>query len=158
MNLATIFGFMNLFFAGLLAGVLFIIDYGVGPAVAAVVDEQAQIQVRQALIQSLRVLVPAIFFVPTILSGFAITVLDGIDPGFAFRLAGLLVVLTSFLLTLLGTAPINSAVFDWQPSAPPKNWRTLVSRWERLDRARTLAAVAGFALFLTAMALTLAPH
>ena len=157
MNLTTILDFATVFFAGLLAGAMFVIDYGVGRAVAAVLDEQSQIQVRQALIGSLRVLVPVIF-VLTILSGVAITVLDGVDPGFAFRLAGLLVVLTSFLLTLLGTAPINSAVFDWQPSAPPKNWRTLVSRWERLDRARTLAAVAGFALFLTAMALTLAAH
>ena len=157
MNLTTILDFVTVFFAGLLAGALFVIDYGVGPAVAAILDDQSQIQVRQALILRLRVLVPAIF-VPAILLGIAITVLDGIDPGFAFRLAGLLVVLTSFLLTLLGTAPINSAVFDWQPSAPPKNWRTLVSRWERLDRARTLAAVAGFALFLTAMALTLAAH
>ncbi|MFL5587846.1 MAG: anthrone oxygenase family protein [Ktedonobacteraceae bacterium] len=157
MNLTTVLDFVTVFFAGLLAGALFVIDYGVGPAVAAVLDDQSQIQMRQALILRLRVLVPAIF-VLAILLGIAITVLDGIDPGFAFRLAGLLVVLTSFLLTLLGTAPINSAVFDWQPSAPPKNWRTLVSRWERLDRARTLAAVAGFALFLTAMALTLAPH
>ncbi len=157
MNLTTVLDFVTVFFAGLLAGALFVIDYGVGPAVAAVLDDQSQIQMRQALILRLRVLVPAIF-VLAILLGIAITVLDGIDPGFAFRLAGLLVVLTSFLLTLLGTAPINSAVFDWQPSAPPKNWRTLVSRWERLDRARTLAAVAGFALFLTAMALTLAAH
>jgi len=157
MNLTTILDFVTVFFAGLLAGALFVIDYGVGPAVAAVLDDQSQIQMRQALILRLRVLVPAIF-VLAILLGIAITVLDGIDPGFAFRLAGLLVVLTSFLLTLLGTAPINSAVFDWQPGAPPKNWRTLVSRWERLDRARTLAAVAGFALFLTATALTLAAH
>jgi len=157
MNLTTVLDFVTVFFAGLLAGTLFVIDYGVGPAVAAVLDDQSQIQMRQALILRLRVLVPAIF-VLAILLGIAITVLDGIDPGFAFRLAGLLVVLTSFLLTLLGTAPINSAVFDWQPSAPPKNWRTLVSRWERLDRARTLAAVAGFALFLTATALTLAAH
>jgi len=157
MNLTTILDFVTVFFAGLLAGALFVIDYGVGPAVAAILDDQSQIQVRQALILRLRVLVPAIF-VPAILLGIAITVLDGIDPGFAFRLAGLLVVLTSFLLTLLGIAPINSAVFDWQPSAPPKNWRTLIGRWERLDRARTWAAAAAFALFLTAMALTLAAH
>jgi len=83
MNPATVLDFVNLFFAGILAGALFVIDYGVGRAVAAVLDEQSQIQVRQALIRSLRVLVPAIF-VPTILSGVAITVLDGFDPGFAF--------------------------------------------------------------------------
>ncbi len=152
MNPATVLDFVNLFFAGILAGVLFVIDYGVGPAVAAVVDEQSQIQVRQALILSLRVLVPAIF-VPTILSGVAITVLDGFDPDFAFRLAGLLVVLMSFLLTFIGTAPINASILTWKPSEPPKHWRTLVSRWKQFDRARTWAAITAFALFLTAMAL-----
>jgi uncharacterized membrane protein len=157
MNPATVLDFVTLFFSGILAGALFVIDYGVGHAVAAVLDEQSQIQVRQALILSLRVLVPAIFGL-TILSGVAITVLDGFDPGFAFRLAGLFVVLTSFLLALTGTAPINAAVLTWQPGAPPKNWRTLVSQWQRFDRARTWVAVTGFALFLTATALKLAAH
>ena len=85
MNLATILDFVTVFFAGLLAGALFVIDYGVGRAVAAVVDEPSHILLRQVLIQSLRVLVPAILFVPTILSGVAITVLDGVDPGLVFR-------------------------------------------------------------------------
>jgi uncharacterized membrane protein len=156
MNPATVLDFVNLFFAGILAGALFVIDYGVRAPVA-VLDEQSQIQLRQALIRRLRVLVPAIF-VPTVLSGVAITILDGVDPGFGFRCAGLLVVLTSFLLTLLGTVPINKATLTWRPSAPPKNWRTLVSRWERFDRARTWAAVTAFALFLTALALKLAAH
>jgi len=90
--------------------------------------------------------------------GVAITVLDGVDPGFAFRLAGLLDVLTCFLLTLIGTAPINATVLTWQPSEPPKNWRMLVGRWKQFDRARTWMAVTAFALFLTAMALKLAAH
>ncbi len=153
MNLAVVFNFVTLFLAGLLAGALFIIDYGVGPAIVAVLDEQLQIQMRQALIRGLRVLVPVIF-VLTILSGAVITILDGFDPG--FRLAGLLGVLTSFVLTLIGTAPINATVLTWQPGAPPKNWMTLVSRWKQLDRARTWVALAAFALFLTATALKLA--
>lgn len=157
MNLATVLDIINLFFAGILAGALFVIDYGVGRAIAAVVNEQAQIQLRQALILSLRVMVPVIFML-TILSGIAITVLAGFDAGFAIRLAGLLVVLASFSLALLGTAPINAAVLDWQPGAPPKNWRTLVERWQRFDRARTWAGIAAFALFLAATALKLAAH
>ncbi len=46
MNPATVLDFVNLFFAGILAGALFVIDYGVGRAVAAVLDEQSHIQVR----------------------------------------------------------------------------------------------------------------
>ena len=56
-------------------------------APAEVLDEQAQLQLRQALVLRLRVLVPA-FFVPTALSGIAVTVLDGSAPGFWFRCAG----------------------------------------------------------------------
>jgi uncharacterized membrane protein len=156
MNPATILDFVTLFFAGILAGALFVIDYGVRAPIA-VLDEQSHIQVRQALILRLRVLIPSIF-IPTVLLGGAITILNGIDPGFIFRGAGLLVVLTSFLLTLLGTAPINKAIGTWQPAAPPKNWQTLINQWERLDRARTWAAIVAFALFLIAMALQLAAH
>lgn len=157
MNLATVLDIVTVFCAGLLAGALVVIDYGVGPAVAAVRDEPAHIQVRQALIQSLRVLVPAIF-VPTILVGIAMTVRDGSAPGFGFRVAGLLDVLACFGLTLLGTAPINATVLTWTPSAPPADWRTLVSRWERFDTARTWAGITAFVLFLTATALKLAAH
>src|SRR5712692_1860238 len=99
MNPATVVNLVAVFCAGILAGALFVIDYGVGPAVDAVLDEQAHIKLRQALIQALRVLVPAIF-IPTILLGVVITVVDGVDPGFGYRLAGLLVVLASFGLTL----------------------------------------------------------
>ena len=157
MNFAIVLDFVTVFLAGLLAGALFVIDYGVGPAIVAVLNDQAQIQMRQVLIQSLRVLVPAIF-IPAILLGGVITVLNGFDSGFVFRLAGLLVVLTSFLLTLLGTAPINATVLTWQPSMPPTNWRTLISQWERFDKARTWAAVAAFVLFLMALTLKLAAH
>jgi uncharacterized membrane protein len=157
MSPAAVLDFLTLLGAGLLAGALFVIDYGVGRAVVAIPDEPTQIQVRQALIRSLRVLIPTIF-VSTLLLGIATTVVDGSDPGFGFRLAGLLVLLTSFLFALFGTAPINAAVLTWQPSAPPDNWRTLVSRWERLDKVRTWAAVTAFALFLTATAVQLAHH
>ena len=56
---------------------------------------------------------------------------------------------------LLGTAPINATVLTWQPNAPPHNWRSSVNRWERFDRARTWAALAAFAFFLTATAFRL---
>ncbi|MBA2394494.1 MAG: DUF1772 domain-containing protein [Ktedonobacteraceae bacterium] len=157
MNIATILNFTTLFFAGLLAGALFIIDYGVGPAVAAVLDEQAQIKIRQAVILSLRILMPAIFIL-TILLGGATTVLDRFAVGFAFRFAGLLAALISFLFALTGTAPINATVLTWQPGEPPKDWRTQVDRWQQFDRVRTWVAITAFALFLIATALKLTVH
>jgi hypothetical protein len=106
---------------------------------------------RQALIYRLRVMVPAIFAL-TILSGVAVTLVNGLDHGFVFRGAGLLALVTFIALTLGGTVPINQAALTWNPAAPPTNWRALVKRWEQLDTARCWLAVAAFALFLAAIA------
>ena len=151
MNAGVILGFVNVFCGGILAGEEFVIRYGVRAPIASL-GEHPHIQARQALIRRLRVLAPAIF-AATILSGAAATILDGFDPGFGFRCAGLLAVLTFIVITLLGAVPINAAILAWEPAALPKNWRTLVNRWERLDTARCWAALTAFALFLTALAL-----
>jgi uncharacterized membrane protein len=149
--LGEVLGFVNLFCAGILAGGEFVIRHGVRAPVG-LLEQRPQIELRQWLIRRLRVLVPAVFAL-TVLSGLATTVVDGFGPGFGFRCAGLVALLAWILVTLGGTVPINQAVLTWEPSAPPRSWRAVVSRWERLDTARTWAAMAAFALFLTAMAL-----
>ena len=156
MNLTTILDFVNLFFAGMLAGIEFVIHYGLrGPS--EILDEQSQFQLRQALVMRLRVLVPA-FFAPTALLGIALTVLSGGIPGFWFRCAAVLAVCIWILIRGVGTVPINSATADWQLSAPPKNWKELVNRAERFHIVGVWAAVVAFAFFLTAVALKLAVH
>jgi hypothetical protein len=79
MNSATILDFVTLFFAGMLAGIEFVIHYGLrGPSV--LLDDHAQLQLRQALVMRLRVLVPA-FFAPTAVLGIGLTLLNGGTPG-----------------------------------------------------------------------------
>jgi hypothetical protein len=153
MNAVAILEFVELFCAGLLAGAEFIVCFGVRSTIA-VLDEQPQIQLRQALIRRLRVLVPAVY-VPTLLSAVAVTALAGTGDGFDFRCMGLLAVLVWTVTTFLGTVPINQATLTWRPDAPPKDWRAVVSRWERLDTVRFWAAVLVFAFFLMAVALRL---
>jgi hypothetical protein len=156
MNPTTVLELVNVFFAGMLAGIEFVIHYGLR-APAEVLDEQSQIQLRQALVLRLRVLVPA-FFIPTAVSGIAVTVLDGGAPGFWLRCAGVLAALIWILIRVIGTVPINSATLTWQPSAPPKNWKALVNHAERFHIVGVWAVVLAFALFLTAVALKLAAH
>ena len=96
--------------------------------------------------------VPAVY-VPTALSGIAVTVVDGTGSGFGLRCAGLLAVLIWTLTTFLGTVPINEAMLAWRPDAPPHDWRAIVSKWERLDIIRCWAAVMTFAYFLAAAVL-----
>ena len=141
---------VSLFFAGLLAGAEVVVRYGVrGPI--AVLDEQPQLRLRQALIRSLRIVVPAIF-VPTAGLGIAVAVLGGTGAGWAFRWAAVLALLAWSLITFTRTVPINQTVITWRPDAPPADWRSLIDRWERLNTARTWAAVAAFGFLLAAAA------
>ncbi len=159
MTPTTVLDFVNVFFAGMLAGIEFVIHYGLRTP-AEVLDEQSQLQLRQALVLRLRVLVPA-FFVPTAVLGIALTVLNSAAPGFGFRCAGVVAILTWIVIRVIGTVPINSATLTWQPSAPPKNWKALVNHANHAERFHIVgvwAAVLAFAFFLTAVALKLAVH
>ena len=143
--------FLALFLAGLLAGEEFVVRFGVRDAIATL-DDVAHLQVRQALIVRLRVLVPALF-VPALLAGIVATVADGTAPGLGWRCAGVAALVAWLAVTAAGTVPINSAVFDWDPVAPPAGWRVLVDRWERLNTLRCWLALGAFAALLTGVAL-----
>ena len=156
MNPATVLDFVNLFFVGMLAGIEFVIHYGLRRP-SEMLDDHAQLQLRQALVLRLRVLVPA-FFVPTAVLGIALAVLNSGTPGSWFRCAAVVALLTWIGIRVVGTVPINSATADWQLSAPPKNWKELVHRAERFHIVGVWAAMLAFALFLTAVALKLAVH
>jgi hypothetical protein len=145
--------FVNLFCAGMLAGIEFVIHYGIHAPTMAL-DEEPQIVLRQGLVRRLRWLVPA-FFVPTALSGIAVTILDGAMPGFFFRLAAMLAVITWIFVRVVGTVRINSATLEWNPTAPPKNWRGLIGKAERFHIVGTWAALLAFTFFLIAVALQL---
>src|SRR4051794_19386992 len=106
MNTVVIIGLVNLFCAGILAGEELIIHYGFREP-AETLDEQSQLKLRQALILRLRVLVP-VFFVPAVVSGIALTVLSSGAPGFWFRCAGVLAMLTWTAIRVIGTVSINS--------------------------------------------------
>jgi uncharacterized membrane protein len=149
MIVSEVLVFINLFLGGILEGEEVVVYYGVRLPLASL-DERPQTLMRQALIRRLRVLVPAIFL-PTALSGVAATFLGGLGPGFVFRCAGVLALVAWGSVTIPGTVPINSAILNWDPSALPKDWRELVSRWERFASVRPWAAMTALALFLVAV-------
>ncbi|MGF7181840.1 anthrone oxygenase family protein [Tunturiibacter psychrotolerans] len=74
-------------------------------------------------------------------------------PGLVFRCAGLFALLVFISITLGGTVPINQAALTWNAAEPPEGWQAMINRWERLDTARTWAAIAAFLFFLAAAAL-----
>jgi hypothetical protein len=156
MNFVTVLDFINLFFTGILAGIEIVIHYGLrGPS--ETLEDQPQLQLRQALVLKLRVLVP-VFFVPAAVSGIAITCLDVAAPGFVFRCVGVLAVLIWILIRIVGTVPINSATVSWQLAAPPMDWKEQVNHAERFHIVGVWAVVMMFVFFLTSVALQMAAH
>jgi hypothetical protein len=83
--------FVNLFFAGILAGMETAIHYAVSGA-TELLDEEPQIKLRQALILRLRWLVPT-FFVPTAITAIAVTIVEHANRGVVFLYAGLAAIL-----------------------------------------------------------------
>ena len=142
--------FVNLFFAGILAGLEVSAHYGFHAATLAL-GEKSQLILRQGVIRRLRWLVPA-FFIPTTLSGFAVAIIDGAAPGFIFRLAALAAIVLWIFLRVVATVRINAATLDWDAEAPPANWQELVGKAERFHVVGTWAAVVTFFFFLIAMA------
>jgi uncharacterized membrane protein len=137
--------------AGLLAGEEFVVCFGVRSPLAAL-EPQPSIELRQALIRRLRVLVPSIFAV-ALASGIALILVGGGGPALPVRLAGVALLFAFISVTMLGTVPINQAALAWVPTAPPADWRAAIQRWERLDTIRTWLAVTAFALFIVSLAL-----
>jgi hypothetical protein len=147
--LVTFFDLANVFFAGMLAGIEFVIHYGVREP-AETLDDHAQLQLRKALVLKLRVLVPA-FFAPAVVLGIALTFLNTTSPAFVFRCVAVVALFLWIMIRVIGTVPINSATVDWQLNAPPKDWKAQVQRAERFHIVGVWAAVLAFACFLIAV-------
>jgi uncharacterized membrane protein len=150
MNAHDLIGLVSVFFAGLLAGEEFVVRFGVrGPLTS--LPDGPHILARQALIRTLRVLVPVLYLL-TLSSAVAATCVDG--PSYLpVRAAGVAALLVWLALTLGGTVPINVAAIEWDADAPPANWRSQIERWERLNTLRTAAAIIAFSLLLTSLTL-----
>ncbi len=144
---------INLFFAGLLAGLEVAVHYGFHPQTMAL-DEKPQIVLRQGVARSLRWIAPG-FFLPMALSGIALTVMAGASAGLYFRLAAILAIIVWVMIRIVGTVPINSATIEWNPDAPPKDWKERIGKAERFHILGTWAAILAFAFFVIALGLQL---
>jgi hypothetical protein len=144
---------VGLFLSGILAGEEFIVRYGIQPALSKL-DDRPHLQARQALVRSLRVVVP-IIMIPTVLVGIAVLAASGPGPGFGLRWATVAALVAFVLFSFLGTVPINIQVNDWKVDSPPGNWKAVVHRWEQIDVFRSTAAVLAFAFAITAFAVQL---
>ena len=138
----------ELLFVGLLAGLEIGVHYGIG-APPSTLPENAQILLRQAMVRRLRILAPAIFL-PSLVSAVALAVLQrrAAEPGLLYLTIGMLLVW--IVVRIIRTVPVNSATLEWNPEAPPKDWRSRLERTERFHVVATWAAVMAFLSSLVA--------
>lgn len=145
---------VQLVLVGLLAGEEFVVRWGIQPAMAALPDD-AHIRTRIAMVKSLKVVVP-ILMLPAVAASIAVLAVAGADDGLGWRIAAMAALVVFVLASFLGTVPINIGVNDWDPAAPPADWKRVVTRWERIDVLRSSAAGVAFVLFTIALVQLLA--
>ncbi len=146
---AHIAPFLELLFVGLLAGFELAVRYGVGAPPSAL-SETAQILLRQALVRRLRILAPAIFL-PAFLLAVLVTFQERHAPGSWLRFVTMGMLLLWIVVRILRTVPVNSATLEWDPEAPPGDWRSQVERTEQFHVIAAWAAVLAFVCALASM-------
>lgn len=137
---------LQLLFVGILAGFEIAVHYGIG-APPQSLREDAQVVLRQAMVRRLRVLAPALFF-PSLLLTILVAIRDRRDPGFWLHYAAVAALLVWALVRIVRTVPVNSATLEWNPEAPPTNWRALIEKTERFHVVAAWAAVIAFVCLL----------
>jgi len=131
--------YATLFFLGLLAGIEFLVMFGLRSPL------KVQIVMRQALVRRLRIIVPMVA-----MTSVGLSVATSVREFTMLRGYGLGCIVVWMLATFFGTVPINKALLAWRAQAPPANWQAKIRQWENLDTVRMLTAVGAFALFLVA--------
>ena len=138
--------FLNLLFAGILAGFEIAVHYGLG-APPESLREDAQIQLRQTLVLRLRILAPALFF-PTLAFGIAVTVRDWAGKSLWLDAVALCALTVWLVIRVVRTVPVNSATLEWRAEDPPANWRQLIEKTERFHVLAAWASVIAFGCLL----------
>ena len=141
---------------GLAAGFFFAFAIDVAPALA-----RAEPSAAIAVFQQINIVVRNAWFGAVYFGAVVVPVLalalawrDGRTVAWWLGLAAWLVYIGGVQApTFLINVPINEVVAGWTPSAPAGDWRALLERWTSFNTLRTIAAVAAFALSLTALAL-----
>lgn len=152
MSLFRMVDFVALFFAGTLSGIEIATHYGFSECVDGL-SERAQLQLRQALVRRLRVMVPSFFFPTFVLTGIS-AFANYQEPMFALRLIAVLGYLVWIYARVVATVKINSATLEWNIDSPPVSWLDLVRRAERFHIASAWSTTVSFASLILVCAIS----
>ena len=139
--------FGALFFVALVAGAAFAIwiDYNPAGMSPAFYTEKMQHAIRVFTVPLPTVVILSVLF--TIVSTF---LARRERPEFYLLIVASVCIVAVALITAFGNIPINNQIKIWNVSSPPSNWGDLAQRWWWFQTVRTVAALGGLSLLITA--------
>lgn len=155
-GMATVLLALAVISTGLYAGMMLIFLTGIMPALARLTDGEFVVAMRRINEEVPRGLFLLLFLAEVAfpVAALAVPVDNRSDTQWWLLLAGLISVLVNHLVTVAGNIPLNNALASSE-AAPGSNPDSAVraafeSRWNRFHAVRTLFAVGGFALIVSA--------
>jgi len=140
--------FLALLLPGLIAGATFGIWQGYDPRG---LDAAAFVAVHQEAVRGLNLLLPACGIGSVILIGIAAWLARKDRPALLLFLVALVCMAAGGVITRLFNQTINAEVMGWSVANVPSNWAALRASWWDWHIIRTLLALAGFAVAVTAV-------
>lgn len=141
---------------GLMAGFFFAFAVDVAPAMREL-DAQAYISTQQAINRVVRnATFGGVYFgsaLLPLLAAAALYLSGQRRAGHLWLALGAVYFLAVFWLTREVNVPINNALAQWNPGAPPADWAQARERWNAANLVRTVAAGLCFAAALAAQQL-----
>jgi uncharacterized membrane protein len=130
--------FVNIVFAALIAGGMFVIWTGYDPMA---LSPSTYVEQQQNAIRALNVLMPVLGAI-TVLLTLVSAILQRTDRrAFVLLIVAAAFLIVSGLLTRFGNQPINAIVMTWDVASPPANWTELRDQWWGFHRLRTLSGL-----------------
>jgi hypothetical protein len=139
----TIFRFLNIIIAALLAGVSFAIWIGFSPFE---LSPSAYLEQQQNMLKSLRVLMVLLVVIATIITIISAFLQKSNKSVFGTLISAALFFIACILITVLANKPIDAQVLTWTADHLPANWTVLRSTWWTMHILRTITELIALCL------------
>jgi hypothetical protein len=130
-------------FAGFLVTVL-VLEYSLRSEGAAVYAQVRLIELKHLDDLATALLIPALIAISVL----ALTSFRRVAALRWLPITALLLLLTTFLISVSISVPINTVQQGWSVATPPANWVDVRDRWQLAHVARTTTAVLAFLLLI----------
>jgi uncharacterized membrane protein len=137
--------FLNIVFAALVVGGMFVIWVGYDPAT---LSPSTYVEQQQHAIRALNFFMPVMGAICVVLTLIAAFLQRRNKAAFVPLLVASAFLILAGLLTKFGNQPINDIVMTWEIARPPANWTELRDQWWGYHKLRTFCGLIALALIV----------